>query len=158
MQKDKEFIKDVNYDGIEFPVSEENVSKLETKNNICINVFCYENKLTFPVYISDPKSKNSMDLVFIIDEDKSHYVYNKDFDRFMFHKTKIKNNKCFCKRCLHCFSSKNVFTGHKEVCVSVNGTQSVKLEKGTIKFKNYFKQIPVPFNIYSDFECYFKEC
>ena len=39
MQKDKEFIKDVNYDGIEFPVSEENFSKLETKNNICINVF-----------------------------------------------------------------------------------------------------------------------
>ena len=127
MQKDKEFIKDVNYDGIEFPVSEENFSKLETKNNICINVFFNENKLTFPVYISDPKSKNLMDLVLIIDEDKSHYVYNKNFDRFMFHKTKIKNNTCFCKSCLHCFSSKNVFTRHKEVFMSVNGTQSVKL-------------------------------
>ena len=67
MQKNKEFINDLNYDGIEFPVSEKHFSKLETKNNICINVFCYENKLTFPIYISDEKLENLMDLLFIID-------------------------------------------------------------------------------------------
>ena len=37
--------------------------------------------------------------------------------------------------------------------MSINGKQSVKLEKETIKFENYFKQIPVPFRIYADFEC-----
>ena len=37
--------------------------------------------------------------------------------------------------------------------MSINGKQSVKLEKGIIKFENYFKQIPVPFKIYADFEC-----
>ena len=42
---------------------------------------------------------------------------------------------------------------HKENCLSINGKQSVKLEKGIIKFENYFKQIPVPFKIYTDFEC-----
>ena len=42
---------------------------------------------------------------------------------------------------------------HKEVCLSINGAQSVRLEKRTTKFKNYFKQIPVPFKIYADFEC-----
>ena len=42
---------------------------------------------------------------------------------------------------------------HKEVCLSINGTQSVRLEKETIEFRNYFKQIPVPFKIYADFEC-----
>ena len=41
---------------------------------------------------------------------------------------------------------------HKNVCLSINGRQSVRLEKGTIEFKNYFKQIPVPFKIYVDFE------
>ena len=71
----------------------------------------------------------------------------------MFHKTKSKNKKYFCKSCLQCFSSKNVLTKHKEVCLSINGAQSVRLEKGTIEFKNCFKQIPVPFEIYSDFEC-----
>ena len=49
-----------------------------------------------------------------------------------------------------------MLTEHKEVCLSINGTQSVRLEKGTIEFKNYFKQIPVPFKIYADFECNLK--
>ena len=59
----------------------------------------------------------------------------------MFHKTKNKNKKYFCKSCLECFSSKNVLTKHKEVCLSINGAQSVRFQKGTIEFKNYFKQI-----------------
>ena len=45
---------------------------------------------------------------------------------------------------------------HKENCLSINGKQSVKLEKGIIEFENYFKQIPVPFKIYADFECNLK--
>ena len=35
----------------------------------------------------------------------------------------------------------------------INGGQSVRLQKGTTEFKNYFKQIPVPYKIYNDFEC-----
>ena len=70
----------------------------------------------------------------------------------MFHKTKNKNKKYFCKSCLQWFSSKNVVTEHKEVCLSINGAQSVRLEKGTTEFKNYFKQIPVQFKFYADFE------
>ena len=37
--------------------------------------------------------------------------------------------------------------------MSINGKQSVNLEEGIIEFENYFKQIPVPFKIYADFEC-----
>ena len=65
----------------------------------------YENELVFPIYVSDQKFKDSMDLLLLIDNDKSHCVYIKDFDRFMFHKTKNNNKKWFCKSCLHCFSS-----------------------------------------------------
>ena len=54
---------------------------------------------------------------------------------------------------MQCFISKNVLTEHKEVCLGINGAQSVRLEKGTIEFKNCFKQIPVPFKIYAHFEC-----
>ena len=82
-----------------------------------------------------------MNLLLVTNENKSHYVCIKDFNRFMFHKTKNKNKKYFCKSCLECFSSKNVLTKHKEVCLSINGAQSVRFQKGTIEFKNYFKQI-----------------
>ena len=71
----------------------------------------------------------------------------------MFYKTKNKNKNYFRKICLQCFSSKNVLTEHKEVCLGINGAQSVRLEKRKIEFKNYFKQVPVPFKIYVDFEC-----
>ena len=149
----KKLVNDLDYDGVGFAVREKDFSKIEKKNNICINVFCYGNKLVFPIYISDQKFENSMDLLLVTDGDKSHYVYIKDFDRFMFHKTKNKNKKYFCKSCLQCFSSKNVLTKHKEVCLSINGAQSVRLEKGTIEFKSYFIQIYVTFNFYVDFEC-----
>ena len=109
--------------------------------------------MVFPSYISDQKFQNSMDLLLATDGDKSHYVYIKDFDRFMFNKTKNKNKKYFFKSCLQCCSSENVLKEHKEDCLIINGKQSVKLEKGTIEFENYFKQIPVPFKIYADFEC-----
>ena len=45
---------------------------------------------------------------------------------------------------------------HKKNCLSINGKQSVKLEKGIIKFENCFKQIPLLFKIYADFECNLK--
>ena len=38
----------------------------------------------------------------------------------------------------------------------INGKQNVKLEKGFISFKDYSRQIPVPFKIYADFECILK--
>ena len=88
----------------------------------------------------------------LADDHKSHCVCIEDFDRVMFHKTKNKNKKWFSRSCLQCFSSKNILIKHKENCLSINGKQSVKLGKGSIEFKNHFKQIPVPFKIYADFE------
>ena len=40
-----------------------------------------------------------------------------------------------------------------EVFLSINGAQSVRLEKTRIKFKNAFKEIQGPLKIYSDFKC-----
>ena len=54
-------------------------SKIESKNKICINVYCYENKLTFLIYISDQKFENSIDLLLAINENKLHYVYIQNF-------------------------------------------------------------------------------
>ena len=91
---------DLNYDGIEFPVREKDFSRIETKNNICINVFCYENQLTFPIYISDQEFEKSMDLLLVIDESKSHYLYIKSCERFMFHITKKKKQKILLQELL----------------------------------------------------------
>ena len=44
---------ELNYDEIELPVQEKDFNKIEVKNNVCLNVFRYENSLVFPIYISD---------------------------------------------------------------------------------------------------------
>ena len=44
---DKKIAEALDYDGIEFPVQEKDFNKIEVKNNICINVFDYEDKLVF---------------------------------------------------------------------------------------------------------------
>ena len=50
-------VNDLDYEGIKFPVSKKDYSRIEQKNNICINVFCYENGLTYPVYGSNENLK-----------------------------------------------------------------------------------------------------
>ena len=86
-------VNDLDYKGIEFPVSNKDFDK---KNNICINVFCYENNLVFAVYISDERIESCMDLLLIKNDNKSLYVDFKDFNRFMCNKTKNKSKKRFC--------------------------------------------------------------
>ena len=51
-REDKELVNDLNYDRVGFPVQEKNFNKFETKYSTCINVYCYENKLVFPIYVS----------------------------------------------------------------------------------------------------------
>ena len=71
-------------------------------------------------------------------------------------KQKIKIKKCFCKCFLQCFSNEKVLIEHKENCLVINGKQNVKLKSCSSSFKNYFKQLHVPFEIYADFECILK--
>ena len=130
------------YSDVELTVSIKDFSKIEK----CINVFRYENKLTYPIHISDQNFENSIDLLVIFDGDKSHYAYIKDFDRFMFSKTKNNNKKYFCRYCLQCFSSENVLADQK-VCSKIKSEQSVKSEGGFLEFKNFFKQLPVSFKL-----------
>ena len=44
-------VNDLDYQAIKFPVSKNDFGQIEKKNNICLNVFCYENSLAYPVYI-----------------------------------------------------------------------------------------------------------
>ena len=83
----------------------------------------------------------------------SHIICTLKILTDLFHKTKNENKIYFCKNCLQCFSGRKILTKHKEVYLTINGAQLVRLEKETTEFKNYLKQIPVPFKVYLHFEC-----
>ena len=54
---DKKIAEKLDDDRIEFPVQVKDFSKIAVKNNICINVFGYENGLVFAIYVSDKNLK-----------------------------------------------------------------------------------------------------
>ena len=56
----------------------------------------------------------------------------------------------------NCFSNEKVLLEHKEICLKITFKQSVKLGRASIKFKNHFKQLAVPFKIYADSESVLK--
>ena len=143
---------------VDFPFLKKDYGKIEVLNKICINVFCYENKIIYPLYLSGQCFSDCLDLLLISNEFTSHYVYIKDFNGLMFNKTMHRGKKYIFKSCLQCFSSENVLKEHRKDCLLINKGQNVKLEKGFIEFKNFNNQIPVPFKIYADFDCLLKGC
>ena len=156
---DREYIKNLNYSGIEFPVTIKQYNKIEKQNNININVFGYEEELQYPIYISKEKNEDVLNLLLITEEKEekfpNHYVLIKDFNRFMYNITKHKNKKHFCMHCLQHFTNESILNNHKENCILINGTQGIKMPTNNekiLKFNGFKKQLPVPFVIYADFE------
>ena len=96
-----------------------------------------------------------MDLLLIVDENKSHYRNIKDFNRFKCNKIKNENEKYFCKFCLQCFSSEKVLIEHKEICLIINGKQSRKLV-AQLALKIISNSYPFLLKIYVDFACLLK--
>ena len=152
---DKQFIENLDYSGIEFPVTTKQYNKIEKQNEININVFSYEDKQPYPIYVSKETYEDHMNLLLITENKNNHYVLIKDFNKFMYNQTKHKERKHFCMHCLQCFTSERVLTDHKENCIQVNGTQAIKMptkNENILKFNNFHKQLAVPFVIYADFE------
>ena len=136
---DKQYIEKLDYSSIEFPVTVKQINKIEKQNNICINLFGYEEKQKFPIYISKEKYQDHMELLLITEGENKHYVLIKDFNKFMFNQTKHEHRKYFCMYCLQCFSREDVLTEHKNNCISINGQQAINMpEKGDkVYFKNH---------------------
>ena len=154
-KSDKAFIENLNYSGIEFPVTTKQYNKIEKQNEININVFGYENKQKYPIYVSKERYEDCMNLLLITENENKHYVLIKDFNKFMYDITNNKKRKHFCMYCLQHFTSERVLNNHKENCIQLNGVQAIKMptkDDNILKFNNFHKQLPVPFVIYADFE------
>ena len=82
---DRELAKKLDYSGITFPVTINQINRIEKQNKININLFGYdsERKSAFPIRTSREHYHDHMELLYIEREDegelKQHYVYIKDF-------------------------------------------------------------------------------
>ena len=58
------------------------IKRIEKQNEININLFGYD-KGAYPIRISETNFTDHLELLWIEEGDKSHYVLIKDFNRFM---------------------------------------------------------------------------
>ena len=88
-KKNRVIAKSLNCSSVKFLVSKKDYDKITLTNKININGFCYEDKIVYPVYLSNKCFNETLDLLLI----SNHSVYIKDFNRLMFYKNKCKNKK-----------------------------------------------------------------
>ena len=100
-KEDKQSTEGLNYEGIEFPVSQKHYNKVEKQNSIRINVFGYEHGQPFLIHISKETFKDQMNLLLVTEDEEKHYVLIKDFNAFMYNQTKQKRKK-ITSACIVC--------------------------------------------------------
>ena len=151
----------LNTKGITFPMKLKDINKFEKLNPELpgINVFSDDNMIIYPLRMADRDCKNTIDLFLYEEDGNTHYTLIKDFNRLIkSQKTSSKNGKIFiCKKCFTHFTKEELLEKHIKYC-SNNQTVAVKMpEPNTmLYFKNYYKQLPIPFVVYADFECFTK--
>ena len=155
-KQDKKIAANLNYSDIMFPLDINDYEKIEDRFQMQVNVFGYENKV-YSLYISKKSYNQTLNLLLITEKSKSHYVFIKDFNRLMFSRTKHKDKKRHCMSCLQSFTKEEILNQHKKQCLLISGCQAVNYESGTIKFINYEKQMPMPFEIHADTRVFFKK-
>ena len=167
-EKDAQYLKDLrkyefslNTKGLTFPLKLKDITKFEKLNPEIsgINVFSNDGMTIYPLRMAERDCKNTIDLFLHEEDGDSHYSLIKNFHRLIKSQlTKSKDGKIFiCKRCFTHFTKEELLEKHIKYC-SNNQTVAVKMpELNTyLHFKNYYKQLPIPFVVYGDFECFTK--
>ena len=151
----------LDFNGIETPTP---VSQIAKQNNLAINVLVWDEERVIIYKMS--KQSDSIPRINLLlfsrkwkgEEmvEKWHYTWIKDLNRLLYDQSKHHERKHFCDSCLHGYSRDDLLKSHKSDCMGI-GKTAVRIdmpEKGQniLEYKNWHRQMPVPFIIYADFE------
>ena len=144
---------DLDWDGINFPVSTCDINRFESRNNISVNVLALDGKLPY-ICRKGGNYNRIVNLMLIEDNDKKHYVAIKSLGRLLSKQnSKHIPTQHFCTNCLQGFSEECSRDEHYAYCRS---NQAVRIEMPTkcpiVEYSNGQHQFKVPFIMYADFE------
>ncbi|XP_028417042.1 uncharacterized protein LOC114541307 [Dendronephthya gigantea] len=149
----QQFQDELDLAGIEFPVTVDKIGKFERQNHISVNVFGFEDVL-FPIYITKEHFDTHVNLLLYSQGTTRHYCLIKDLNKLLYSQNRRKTRMYYCRYCLHGFIRDNLLQEHEPHC-SQHGPQRIELpneDNAQLFFKDYHKQLKVPFAIYADFE------
>ncbi|XP_028414926.1 uncharacterized protein LOC114538015 [Dendronephthya gigantea] len=149
----QQFQDELDLAGIAFPVTVDKIEKFERQNNISVNVLGFEDVL-FPIYITKEHFDTHVNLLLYSQGTTRHYCLIKDLNKLLYSKNRKKARMYYCRYCLHGFIRDDLLQEHEPHC-SQHGPQRIELpneDNAQLSFKDYHKQLKVPFAIYADFE------
>ena len=159
-KKLKEKKNTLNMDGIEYPVSLNDIDKFENQNpTISILVYGYDGKSVYPLRSSDNTDREHIIRLMLIEKDGVlHYCLVKNVSYLLSSQvSKHKEKSYFCDRCLNSFWCEKSLNKHLEYCSNHEAVKIEMSKKGDIlKFENYYKGERLPFIIYADIESLIK--
>ena len=151
---------ELNWNGITFPVTLNEIDKFERNNtDLSVNVFGYEGSMkrfVYPLRISKHERKDVVDLLLISNDSTNHYCLINNLSSLLSSQvTKSKEYRLFCRRCLNGFRSKEALDKHKRYCNQHASVRPEMPEPGMkLTFKNHRRSLRVPFIVYADFESF----
>lgn len=170
---------ELNFDGISFPVRLHDIDKFERQNNmISVNVYYYdeaENRVS-PLRVSANVKENHIHLLLLFDETnayysgartvaekikvvretdhiRTHYCWIKNLPRLVSSQlSKHEHKKYICDRCLNFFNNEEKLNEHLSRCSNEYTIEMPNENDKWVQFKNYERQLKLPFVIYADTE------
>ena len=145
----------LNFEGIISPTPVSQITKVETLNNLAINVYGWENNKVMIHRISNqPHNVKRINTLIVEQDGKTHYVWVKHFNRLL--GSKDEKQMFYCERCLIGFTRNDLLEDHLIDCRGIN-ERAVRIQMPTpnnksIKFVNHKNQLKAPWVIYADFE------
>ena len=144
---------DLDWDGINFPVSACDIKRFESRNEISVNVLALDGKKPY-ICRKGGNYNRVVNLMLIEDNEKHHYVAIKSLGRLLsMQSSKHNGSQHFCTNCLQGFSEQ---CSRDEDYAYCRFNESVRIEMPTkrpiVECSNGQHQFKVPFIMYADFE------
>ena len=149
----RKFMDNYYWSGLEFPVSTKDIGKIETRNNISVNILAVEGRDIY-IHRKGRRMGREINLLMVSKYGIWHYTAIKSSSRLLSSKnSNTKRKQHFCMNCLQGFTQELSRDQHQAYC---EDNESVKLEMlkqgSTVEFKDGQNQFKVPFIMYPDFE------
>ena len=105
-QRPSKYPQDHGFDftGIDYPTPISQISRIEKRNPLAINVFGWDNAHACVIIhrLSDAaRARTTVNMLLIEKAGKFHYTWIKDLNRLLYDQSKHQHRKHFCERCLH---------------------------------------------------------
>ena len=148
----------LNFTGIDFPTPVSQIDRLERQNpNPAITVFGWENDQVIVYRISEKGGEiPRINLRITKQGNNTHYSWVTRLTALLYDQNRHNESKHFCERCLYGYKRRDLLERHKPECKgllkSPTRMEMPKVGENKMAFKNYYKQMEVPYTVYEDFE------